>query len=185
MTRNKRKYTAIAILAVVILLGGAFALSSSAPKTSSQPKKVSIASSETVKATAIAELNKQFKFKAINQKRETKEVSFTIITVERKDEIKVKGETRRAPRDFDFMLVRVEIENTLPEKLAITPSDLIRLEDERGKLFSPDYHNGNVILDPLSVKKDLISFIVPKNTKKFVFQVGELDGKKEKVEVNF
>ena len=181
---NKKKYTIIGIAAVVVLLIIVFV--ASRPRTPNMSQQSSTAVlSETTKAKATANINKSFTFSAVNQAKQKQPVNFTITTVERKDEIKVQGEARRANKDVDFLLVRIEIENDKTERLAIAPADLIRLEDERGKLFSPDYHNGNVILDPISVKKDVISFVVNKSSKSFSLQVGELEGEKEKVEVKF
>ncbi len=70
------------------------------------------------------------------------------------------------------------------EKLAFGSAERIRL-DVDGKFYAPDYHNGIVVIDPISVKKDLLAFSVEKKTDKFVLQVGELEGEKEKIEINF
>lgn len=181
---NKKKYTIIGIVAVVVILVIVFLVTRQRTPSLSQQSSTAVLS-ETTKAKAVANINKTFTFSAVNQAKQKKDVSFTITSVERKDEIKVQGETRKANKNIDFLLVRIEIENTLTERLAIASADLIRLEDERGKLYSPDYHNGNVILDPISVKKDLISFVVDSRAKNFTLQVGELEGEKEKVEVKF
>lgn len=181
---NRNKYIVFGTIAVVLVLAIVFFVTRR-PQTASVTKSSSAVLSDTAKAKAVANINKTFTFKAVNQSKQTKDVSFTITTVERKDEIKVQGETRKANKNVDFLLVRIEIENQHTERLAIASADLIRLEDERGKLYSPDYHNGNVILDPISVKKDLISFVVDSGSKNFTLQVGELEGEKEKVDIKF
>lgn len=181
---NRKKYITLGIIAVVVVLVIVFVVARR-PQTPSMTKSSAAVLTETAKAKAVANVNRSFTFDAVNQSKENKEVTFTITTVERKDEIKVQGETRKANKDIDFLLVRIEIENPHTQRLAIAPADLIRLQDENGKLYSPDYHNGNVILDPISVKKDLISFVVESSSKSFTLQVGELEGEKEKVEVKF
>lgn len=182
MNKRKNSITIAIILAIVVFLGGAFLLSRNSNSPTVASNRVSTTS--TVKATATATVNRGFDFKAINQAKEQKDIKYTITVVERKDEIKVKDVSRKAAADRDYLLVRIEIENNNPERLALAPSDFIRLETD-GKLFAPDYHNGNVILDPISVKRDIVSFVVPRNQKQFVFQVGELSSNKEKIEVNF
>lgn len=137
-------------------------------------------------AKATVDLNKSFEFKATVVGGEgTEEVVFTIVSAELKDEIKVKGESRKANKDKQFLLFRLEIENETTEKLAMTPSDLIRLVDKEDKKYAPDFHNAVIVIDPLSVRKDLLSFVVDESQKNFKILVGELKGKKETVEIDF
>lgn len=181
---KKNKLTIFVIAGIAIFLLAAFFLSRSAGTQSAIGSNRVNSESQSAPVKATATINKTFDFKAINQARENKDIKFSLTTVDRKDEIRVKGEGKRAVGDKDFILVRIEIENNNTERLAIAPSDLIRLEID-GKLYAPDYHNGNVILDPLSVKREIVSFLVPRSQENFTFQVGELSGKKEKIEVNF
>lgn len=184
MTKLKNNKSILIVIVVIILVSlVGYLFLKPKPSSSQSTKGTNTQSTSVVKASA--QLDKVFEFNATNQKKEKKKIKFTIQTIERKDEIKVKGETRISTKDNDFLLMRIEIENSTSEKLAISPSDLVRIEDERGKLFAPEYHNGAVIIEPLSVRKDLMSFVVNKKLNKFIFHVGELDGQKEKVEVNF
>lgn len=137
-------------------------------------------------AKATTEVNKSFEFPAaVVGGKGTEDVTFTIASAELKDEIQVKGELKKANKGSQFLLLRLEIENETTEKLALTPTDYIRLVREGEKKFSPDFHNATVIIDPLSVRRDLVSFIVDNETKSFKFLVGELEEEKETVEVNF
>ena len=137
-------------------------------------------------AKAITEINKSFEFEAFIVKEEgTEEVTFTIASAELKDQIKVKGEPRGVNKDEQFLLLRLEIENETTENLAIVSSNLVRLVDEEDKKHAPDFHNATIIIDPLSVRKDLLSFIVEENKKSFKLLVGELEEEKETVEINF
>lgn len=188
MITKRTKFFTTAIAITFVLAAGVF-IYSRLPKNGAEVKSsqtsAKSSSGEIPNSKATALINKTFKFNAINQNKGKKEVSFTIASVERKDEIRVKGEPKKAPKGYDFLLVRIEIQNTHSERLAIAPTDYIRLEDEDKKLYAPDYHNGNVILEPLSVKKDLLSFVVNKDSKNFTYQIGELDKNKETVKVNF
>lgn len=134
--------------------------------------------------TAKANINKTFTFDARDAKSAAKAITLTFTSVERKDEIKVKSKTKRASNGKDFLFVRLEIDNKYTQKVAFTPNEIIRLEKD-SKLYAPDYHNGRLILEPLSVRNDSVVFTVNANLKEFSFQVGELEGEKQKILVKF
>ncbi len=182
---KNRKFTRITfiVLAIIILIAGAAFFVNRSQKTNNALVAGSAITSQFSNNTV--QINKSFEFKAVNVKKDKKAVKFTIAGAERSREIKVQGESKQITKGKNYLLIRLEIENPFTERLAIIPSDLIRLEDEDGKHYAPDYHNGNVVLDPISVRKDLVSFIVPESQSKFILQVGELEGEKQKVEINF
>ena len=181
LTRIRNKKTFSLLLLAVLLIVVFVVVRGRGPSKS----KKDVVTQEATKAKASAEINKSFEFQAINIAKKEKPVSFTITTIERKDEIKVKNEARRTTSDKDYLLVRIELENTQPEKLAIATADYIRLEDKAGKKYAPDYHNGAVVIDPIAVRKDLVAFVVTKKQKDFVLYVGELQGEKQRIEVIF
>lgn len=162
----------------VALLVGIFVISRHRASDSSKTKTASPAPSSSVL------VNKKFEFVGRDAKNKDRPITFTITTIEKKDEIKVKGESKKASSGNDFLLVRIELENDLTEKLAFTSTNLIRMSKD-GKLFAPDFHNATVVLEPISVKKDLVAFTVPEKEKDFLFLVGELSGEKQRIEVTF
>ena len=127
---------------------------------------------KATKSKAQVKIGQSFEFKAINAKKEEVSVIFTLVSAERKDEIRGKDEPRHASPGRDYLLLRLEIQNNKAERVAIASSDRIRLEGEDGKLFSPDYHNGNVVVDPISVRRDSVVFVVDSNINNFSFLVG-------------
>lgn len=173
---GKKLYIVLGVLVLIVL----FLILSNKNKSGSRSSQASV----ITKPKAIVKIDKNFDFNAVNKKAEKKSINFSVVSVERKDEIRVKGVVKRSSEDRDYLLIRLELNNGSTEKLAITPSDFIRLE-VNGKLFAPDYHNGRIIIEPLSVKKDLVSFVVDSAAKNFSFLVGELDKEKEKVQVKF
>ena len=180
MTSLKKYFRLSVVLGVVLIVLLSFTLLAKAAKRKA-PSSLQVTSAPT-KATAV--IDQSFEFQAINAAKDLKPVTYTITNVDRKDEIKVKDKSRQAASGKDFLLVRVEIQNNQTERLAIVSADRVRLE-ENGKLFAPDYHNGNVVIDPLSVRRDVLAFVVDSKTKDFIFSVGELEGDKQKLEVNF
>lgn len=112
-------------------------------------------------------------------------LGFTIKTAELKKEIRVKDQTRKAREDKLYLLLRIELENNTPKRLTFATPDYVRLVAKDDKKYAPDYHNGTVIVDPLSIKNDLIAFSVDKNQKQVSFLVGDLEGEKEKIDIKF
>ena len=180
LLRRYRRFI-IVILVIVIFLTGAAVLG----KRNAAKPRVQVTSEQQAKTTATAVINQDYQFQAVNAQKQTQPITYTIIQVDRKDEIKVKDQPRRAVANKDFLLVRLELTNDHPERLAIASADRVRLESEPGKLFAPDYHNGNVVIDPLSTRRDVLAFVVDTDIKNFVFLVGELEGDKQRLEVNF
>lgn len=170
------------VILVVLLLGSKIISKTGLFQKTAQKEKAN----EEVAAKATVNIGRSFTFEAQKVKTKgTEEVKFTLAQAELKDQIRVKGVPKNADSNNQFLLLRLEIENSSTDDLSITPSDLIRLVREEGKMFAPDFHNATVIIDPLSVRKDLVSFVVPATEKNFSFLVGELDGDKETVVVNF
>lgn len=149
-------------------------------------KEIPVQEPASVKAKATTTVERSFKLPALTVgTKEEEEVTFTIVSAELKDEIKVQGTPKKATKDKIFLLLRLEIENETTKRLSLVPSDFIRLVDEEGKKFAPDFHNATIIVDPLSVRKDLVSFIVDGKARNFKLLVGELEEEKEEVLVGF
>ena len=181
-TINKKVKIIFVIVCVTVVLGGLFIVGKGKGESKSQSPVVTTTVSEP---SAKAEINQTFLVSISNASKVTREVNFTITSVERKGEIRLKDVTRRPASGKDYLLIRIEIQNDHSEKLAIASQDRIRMVGDQGKLFAPDYHNGAIVVEPLSVKKDLVAYVVDKSTKSFSFMVGDLNGEKQRIEVNF
>ena len=177
-----KKVVLIGIVILILVIGISLLGRSSSNSSGGSKAQVSSTSSKNVPTV---EINKSFEFSAINAKKEKVNIKFNLATAERKNEVKVKGEARQVTGTKDYLLLRIELENTNPERLAFATADYIRLQGDGDKLFAPDFHNGNVIIDPLSVKRDLVAYVVDKEDKNFTILVGELEGEKQKIEINF
>lgn len=181
----KKFFYIIAGSLIIIALIYSFIFNKSSSKAV-EPKSISSTSNQKVT------LNREFEFSipAINDqgqfiaKKEGK-IKFIITEAELKDEIKVKGETRQAKEGQIYLILRIELQNDSPDRLAIISSKYVRLVGLENKKFSPDFHNAMVAVDPLSVRRDIVSFIVNKDSKNFNFQVGELEGEKQSIEIAF
>lgn len=171
----------ILLLGLLLLIFAAYKFFS--PKISSPQKPTEETTSQVLAQVAV---NRSFTFPAqIQGGKKTEDVTFTITTVERKNEIKVKSKPRQALPGNNFLLVRLELDNPSTERLIFASADFIRLLGKDDKKFSPDFHNGQVIIDPLSVRRDLVSFMAAQDQKNFTLLVGELEKDKERLEINF
>jgi len=184
---NSKRYLPWAIIGVfvVIAIVGILSLLKRSNSSTTSTGKTSVISGKVAKAKATVKVGEKFEFMAINAQKKEVPVSFTIDVIERKDEIKLKGEPQGAPAGKDYVLVRIEIQNDSADRVAIATADKVRLQSSDGKLFAPDYHNGNVVIDPISVRRDLLAFLVDTDVKKLTLLVGELGGEKKTIEVNF
>lgn len=181
----KRYFYIIAGLIILVVLGYKIIVNKSSSKAV-EPKAI-----ET-QGNQIVTLNREFEFSipAINDggqfiaKKEGK-IKFKLNEAELKKDIKVKGESRQASEGQIYLILRIELQNDTPDRLAIISSKYVRLIGLENKKFSPDFHNAMVAVDPLSVRRDIVAFIVNKDSKNFTFQVGELEGEKQSIEVAF
>lgn len=136
-------------------------------------------------------LNRDFEFKIpmINDQGQLLskqgKVKFVLTDAELQNEIKLKGETKKTNNNQKYLLLRIELQNDTSDRLAIISNKYVRLIGNDGKKYSPDFHNAMVAVDPLSVRRDLVAYIVNNDAKNFTFQVGELDGQKQPIEIAF
>jgi len=181
----KRKLRLVYFVIVIILIVGAYALlRRSAAKALARKTNLKISDTRIQNVPTVV-IGKDFDFDAINVDKKKVRIKFALVQAERKSQIKVKGEERSISGDQDYLLLRIELTNDTTEKLAFATVDYVRLKADDDKLFAPDFHNGNVVIDPLSVRKDLLAFVVNKSGKSFMLSVGELSGEKQVVEVKF
>lgn len=148
-----------------------------------QSAKNSSSGTKTAEAKVFSEVKRSFEFPAEITNGGVETIIFTIDEAEIKDEIKVQGKPRPAPEEKAYLLLRLELVNDSVEELVFQSPNFVRLIGEGDKKFAPDFHNGKVTIDPLSVRRDLISFIVDESARTFSLLVGELGGEKERVEV--
>lgn len=180
----KKFFYIIACLLIVIVLG--YNIVSRKISKTTPPKQIESTSSQKVT------VNREFEFlvTAINDQgqfiaRKQGKIKFIISEAELKKEIKVKNETRKAGDGQSYLIIRIELQNDTPDRLAIISSKYVRLIGLENKKFSPDFHNAMVAIDPLSVRRDIVAYIVNENSKNFSFQVGELEGDKQSIEIAF
>jgi hypothetical protein len=139
-------------------------------------------------ANDITSINKEFSFPLRNENgEEVSSFKYLIENAELRDEIIVKGQKATAIKGRDFLILTLKLQNDLDDSIEVSTKDYLRLsvngnEDE---WLAPDIHNDPVEVQAISVKNTRLGFPVNENDKNLVIQVGEINGDKEKIEINF
>lgn len=146
------------------------------------------ANSTNVKSVKV-QVNKDFNFAAVNNqgKATSYKIKFKMTDAEKTEQVSVKDQTFTAKNNKTFLIVNLELRNDETSVQNIIPGDLVRLaidgsDDTR---FAPDLHNSLVGIAAISTKSDRVGFVIPQEAKNFKLYVGELEGKKEEVKVEF
>lgn len=142
----------------------------------------------SAKSTKV-QVNKSFTFNAVNNlgKPTGSKIKFTISDAEKTDQVSVKDQTFTAKNNKMFLIFNLDLRNDETTLQNILPGDLVRLaiagnDDTR---FAPDLHNSLVGIAAISTKTDRVGFVIGQEIKNFKLYVGELEGKKEELKVDF
>jgi len=176
LTSNKKRLIVGVVVAIV-----AFSV------VSSNLRKNSAGASSAKTVTTSVE--KSFEFVGLNNagKAQAQKIKLTIANVEKTNQVQVKEQVFEAKNKKLFMIVNLEMKNDATVALNLIPGDLIRMSvagDTENK-FAPDLHNNLVPIAPISTRIDRVGFVIPQEAKSFTLYIGELEGKKEEVTVEF
>ena len=137
----------------------------------------------------VVNIDKSFIFPALDDKGKTtkNKVNLKISKVEKTNQVLVKDQAFSAKNNKMFLILHLELKNDLTNQMNILPGDLIRLayEQDKENKFAPDLHNNLVAIAAISTKLDRVGFVVSDDVKKYFLSVGELEGKKEEIPVEF
>ncbi|MCJ7740273.1 hypothetical protein MUP32_03065 [Candidatus Microgenomates bacterium] len=174
-----RKKLAIGLL-VIILIIAAVGYNQNRRATTNVIKSKSI----------VSEVDKSFDFAALNNQGKAafnNKIKLKIASAEKTSQVLVKDQVYTAKNNKLFLIVNLELKNDATVAYNILPGDLVRLSyngDEDNK-YAPDLHNNLVNVAAISTKTDRIGFVIPDDAKDYKLIVGELEGKKETIQVNF
>jgi len=116
---------------------------------------------------------------------EGSEVNFRLTKAEKTKEVLVKGRPANAKGEKAFLVLHIEIDNPETVSRYLAPVDMLRLVGDDGKKFAPDIHSQVVEIQPISTKITRVGFVVPEKKNNFKLQIGELEGDKDILEINF
>lgn len=131
-------------------------------------------------------LNKEFLFSLKNDKGEkVDEFKYVIESAELQDEILVKGQRATAVKGRTFLILNLKVVNSLNKAIIINSRDYARLNTNGKKeLLAPDIHNDPVTIQAISTKYTRLAFPINDTDKNLKLQVGEINEKKETIDLN-
>lgn len=175
--RNKKFYIGLIVVLVLFLL----ARSISSPSNSSGKIQVSPAS-ET------QSINKEFSFPLTNSEgEEISKIKFNLQDAELRDQIIVKGQRATAVEGRTFLILNLKITNDYDKSLEIDTRDYIRLSinGNEEEWIAPDIHNDPVEVQAQATKYTRVGFPINVSDESLKIRVGEIDGKKDTLDLSF
>lgn len=184
--KNNKRFLPVGILIIVVLVFlGVFGLSIS--KIFSKTSKVSDPRVSILDAKATQTINRDFEYpiKDSNGKEVTK-LKLHFDTIDKRDQIVVNGKTATAVKGRTFMVVSIKIDNNAySNPIQVNMSNYVRLtiNGNEAEMLAPEIHSDPVVIQSESTKLTRVGFPVDDNDKNMVLWVGEIKGKKEKIDI--
>lgn len=169
----------IVIFITVLVVRSIFTTSTSNNKTEE--------SSALKNATVTKELGKEVGISIKdNGGKEVDKITMRLENIELRDEIIVKGQKASSVAGRSFLVVNIKLSNPLEQGVEINTKDYLRLGTgaEPSEWLAPDIHNDPVLVQAISTKPTRVAFPVNASERRFVLQIGEISGDKEKVELD-
>jgi hypothetical protein len=180
---------ALPILAVVVVVIAIGFLIKSLPDAQSATPAVT---NQVQAPTAVANinLNKSFTFPVKdNNGKKTGEFKYTIQNAQLQNKIIVQGNSATAVAGRIFLIINLKIDNALDKALQLNTRDYIRvvLSDKPDEKLAADIHNDPVDVQAISTKYTRLGLTIDADEafKPIKLEVGEIDGKKQTIELNF
>lgn len=172
----------VIFIAVIIVLGLLFTnISSSKSQNSASETKMSVSD---VRSTQ--DLYKDFEYPIKNAKGvEIGKTKFSFTTAEFRDQLIIKGKKTSSTKGRTFLVLNIKISNSMDNSIQVNSRDYVRLSvnGNEAEWLAPDVHNDPVEIQAISTKQTRLAFLVNESDTKFVLQIGEIKGTKEKVEL--
>lgn len=170
------------IITVVVLIVGGGKLLGKISGTS-QDGKIKVKG-----AKASYEINKEFSFPLRDGGgEEISRVKYMVERAELLDEIIVKGQRATAISGRTFLIFTLKITNEFKQPIEIETRDYVRLSvnANRQEWLAPEIHNDPVEVQAISTKYTRVGFPINETDKDLVLRVGEIDGQKEEIPIQF
>lgn len=140
------------------------------------------------KALKEKNLNREFSYplKDANNK-EVGKFKYILESAEIRNEIIVKGQKATAVKGRTFLIVNIKLVNDLKSGININSRDYVRLivNKNEKELLAADVHNDPVEVQAISTRYTRLGFAINETDKNHTLLIGEIDGTKQKIELNF
>lgn len=138
-------------------------------------------------ALSSQDINKELKFPIRDSEgEEVSQIKYIIQKAELRDEIIVKGQKASAVKGRAFLILTLKIINEYNQPIEIETRDYARMSvnGNQEEWLAPDIHNDPVEVQAISTKFTRLGFAINDSDKNLLLRIGEIDGDKEKVELN-
>ncbi len=171
----------VAGIVILVLVFFALRKSSQVANTISSPDRVTL---QKPKATQTLAKNFSYPLRDLAGK-EISSFKYTIDSVEKRDEIVVKGKRAVAVSGRTFLVLNIKLTNTYSKTISINVKDYVRLSvNNSSEKMAADIHNDPVEVQADSTKTTRLGFPINDSDKNLTIVVGELSGKKETIKLN-
>ena len=181
--RKVKKFILLALLLSVLILIYWFVKNNNSSSPATNENRVEVEDAEKTLA-----VNKEFQFPLTDSKgEEISKIKYVIEKAELRNEIIVKGQKATAVKGRTFLVVYLKVTNEYTQKIEMQTRDYVRLSvnGNENEWLAPDIHNDPVEVQAQSTKVTRLGFPINENDTKIILRVGQINGDKEKVELNF
>lgn len=137
---------------------------------------------------ATLSLNREFSFPLLDDKNEeVSQFKFVLEEAQLRDEIIVQGQKAHTIEGRTFLIINLKIDNQFTQPIELDSRDYLRLSvnGNQDEWLAPEIHNDPVEVQAISIKNTRLGFPINDSDTSLVLQVGEIQGDKEKIEINF
>ena len=106
---------------------------------------------------------------------------------ELREEIIIEGQKASAVEGRIFLILTVKATNEHNQAIEISTRDYVRasVNGNKEEWLAAGMHNDPVEVQAISTKYTRLGFPIDENDKNIVLRVGEIDGEKEEIDINF
>lgn len=136
---------------------------------------------------AIVSVEREFSFKAYDKDKKLSDpIKYTVNTAQLTKQIIVKGQKATAVKGRTFLIINLKLVNQSQKSLYLNTRNYLRVQPAGTEdKLAPEIHNDTVEVQPLSTKLTRVGLPVDESQKEFTLLIGEIDGKKESVNLKF
>lgn len=180
---------AVPVVLGIIVIVGVISIVRSLPDAQSRPV-TSTSQPANTSALATVQLNRKFVFPLLDEKgKEVGSFDYVIQDATIQKQIIVQGQRATAVKGRIFLILSLKITNNLEQSIQLNTRDYLRLvaQSNRNEQLAPDIHNDPVEVQAISTKYTRVGIAINEEDAKKLIQlkVGEIEGEKQNVDLNF
>lgn len=128
------------------------------------------------------DINQTFNFSIGENK-----IAYTIENAELQDEIIIKGQIAKSVKGKSFIVLNLKVRNDSNEVIEVNTRDYVRLtvNGNKNDKLALEIHNDPVLVQPISTKSTRLALPIKDSDKSLNLYVGEINGEKKNIPINF